>query len=65
MAKIQIKSEKLTSFGGIFPIMEKFDRKPEGGPYFQYIGSGIGDALLCKTPCKRKALHQGQLSAAW
>lgn len=27
MAKIQIKSEKLTSFGGIFPIMEKFDRK--------------------------------------
>ena len=26
MAKIQIKSEKLTSFGGIFPIMEKFDR---------------------------------------
>ena len=26
MEKIQIKSEKLTSFGGIFPIMEKFDR---------------------------------------
>ena len=26
MTKIQIKSEKLTSFGGIFPIMEKFDR---------------------------------------
>ncbi len=26
MAKIQIKSEKLTSFGGIFPIMEKFDK---------------------------------------
>ena len=26
MAKIQIKSEKLTSFGGIFPIMDKFDR---------------------------------------
>ena len=25
MAKIQIKSEKLTSFGGIFSIMEKFD----------------------------------------
>ena len=25
MAKIQIKSEKLTFFGGIFPIMEKFD----------------------------------------
>lgn len=26
MTKVQIKSEKLTSFGGIFPIMEKFDR---------------------------------------
>ncbi len=26
MAKIQIKSEKLTSFCGIFPIMEKLDR---------------------------------------
>ena len=25
MAKIQIKSEKLTPFGGIFPIMEQFD----------------------------------------
>ena len=25
MTKIQIKSEKLTSFGGIFPIMEQFD----------------------------------------
>ena len=25
MAKIQIKTEKLTSFGGIFPIMEQFD----------------------------------------
>ena len=26
MVKVQIKSEKLTSFGVIFPIMEKFDR---------------------------------------
>ena len=25
MAKVQIKSEKLTSFGGIFSIMEQFD----------------------------------------
>ena len=25
MSKIQIKSEKLTPFGGIFSIMEKFD----------------------------------------
>ena len=27
MAKISIKSEKLTPFGGIFPIMEEFDRQ--------------------------------------
>ena len=26
MAKIQIKSEKLTPFGGIFSIMEKFEQ---------------------------------------
>ena len=26
MSKIQIKSEKLTCFGGIFPSMENFDR---------------------------------------
>ena len=25
MAKVQIKSEKLTPFGGIFSIMEQFD----------------------------------------
>lgn len=26
MAKIQIKSEKIVPFGGIFPIMEAFER---------------------------------------
>ena len=26
MAKIQIKSEKLTPFGGIFSVMEQFER---------------------------------------
>ena len=25
MANVQIKSEELTPFGGIFPIMEQFD----------------------------------------
>ena len=25
MTKVQIKSEKLTPFGGLFPIMEQFD----------------------------------------
>ena len=33
MAKVQIKSEKLTPFGGIFSIMEQFDSKGQGtGP---------------------------------
>ena len=27
MAKVQIKSDKLTPFGGIFSIMEQFDSK--------------------------------------
>ena len=35
MAKIQIKSEKLISFGGTFPIMEKFDSKT----YFREISA--------------------------
>ena len=26
MAKIQIKSEKITPFGGIFPIIDEFNR---------------------------------------
>ena len=30
MAKVQIKSEKLTPFGGIFSIMEQFDSKGQG-----------------------------------
>ena len=36
MAKIQIKSEKITPFGGIFPIMDEFDR----------VLSGIVDSTL-------------------
>ena len=27
MAKVAIKSEKLSPFGGVFPIMEQFDSK--------------------------------------
>ena len=30
MAKIQIKSEKITPFGGIFPIMDEFNRVLSG-----------------------------------
>ena len=35
MAKIQIKSERLTPFGGLFSIMEQFDAKP------------LNDAQMC------------------
>ena len=37
MANVQIKSEKLTPFGGIFPIMEQFDVLLD-----QTIGSTLG-----------------------
>ena len=40
MAKVQIKSEKLTPFGGIFSIMEQFDAL-----LAQTIDSTLG--LLC------------------
>ena len=42
MAKIQIKSEKLTSFGGIFPIMEQFD-----STLYSVIDSTLG--LRCRS----------------
>ena len=42
MAKIAIKSEKLTPFGGIFPIMEHFDALLS-----QTIDSTLG--LRCKS----------------
>ena len=34
MAKIQIKSEKLTPFGGIFSIMEQFDSNADSTSKF-------------------------------
>ena len=40
MAKIQIKSEKLTPFGGIFSIMEKFDSMLSP-LYLLFAGKGI------------------------
>ena len=41
MANVQIKSEKLTPFGGIFPIMEQFDAL-----LAQTIDSTLG--MICK-----------------
>ena len=41
MAKVQIKSEKVTSFGGFFPIMEQFDAL-----LAQTIDSNLG--MRCK-----------------
>ena len=60
MAKIQIKSEKLTSFGGIFPIMEKFDRILSntidttlglGSKQYGYQYSEIIRSLMCVYFC--------------
>ena len=42
MAKVQIKSEKLTPFGGLFPIMEQFD-----STLSSVIDSTLG--LRCKS----------------
>ena len=36
MAKVQIKSEKLTPFGGIFSIMEQFDSMYRVNKQVQY-----------------------------
>ena len=41
MAKIQIKSEKITPFGGIFPITDEFNRDLSG-----IVGSTLG--FRCK-----------------
>ena len=49
MAKIQIKSEKLTSFGGFFSIMEQFDAL-----LAQTIDSTLGLRLY---PVKSAKLH--------
>ena len=46
MAKIQIKSEKLTPFGGIFSIMEQFDAL-----LAQTIGFGTKFGTVNKRLC--------------
>ena len=46
MAKVQIKSEKLTPFGGIFSIMEQFDAL-----LAQTIGFGTKYGTVNKRLC--------------
>ena len=47
MAKVQIKSEKLTPFGGIFSIMEKFDSMLS--PVIDSVSSQIiGSPAFCQ-----------------
>ena len=68
MAKVQIKSEKLTPFGGIFSIMEKFDsmlspiidqtlgqrcRSIIGYQYSEIIRSLMSVCLLYTSPSPR------------
>ena len=56
MAKIDIKSERITPFGGIFSIMEQFDRSLSS-----VIDSTIGlrSRILCKS--SRWVLRIGNL----
>ena len=49
MAKVQIKSEKVTSFGGFFPIMEQFDAL-----LAQTIDSTLGMRFWIKANIKTK-----------
>ena len=39
MAKVAIKSEKLSPFGGIFSIMEQFDSKKQ--PLYSHLASKV------------------------
>ena len=45
MAKVQIKSEKLTPFGGIFSIMEQFDSILSSGLSDNSVMRGRLDAI--------------------
>ncbi|MCI7451675.1 MAG: hypothetical protein MSB11_01600 [Prevotella sp.] len=47
MAKIQIKSEKLTPCGGMFSIMEKFDTKPLTAVLLSHLPHHVFDKLKC------------------
>ena len=57
MAKVQIKSEKLTPFGGVFHVMELFE------PHLSHIINGtlgkrsvsIGYVFFCKTKITKRA----------
>ena len=52
MTKVQIKSEKLTSFGGLFSIMEQFDST------FSSVIDSLGrKCSLMATPSKRDSVN--------
>ena len=58
MAKVQIKSEKLTPFGGIFSIMEKFDSMLS-----PVIDSTLGQR--CRRKLAAEILSEKDPAAAW
>ena len=72
MAKVQIKSEKLTPFGGIFSIMEQFDAlfqlKPIDstlGFEMHYVWLSIYEilrSLMCVYLCGGSCLRMLQLT---
>ena len=38
VAKVQQKSEKISAFGGIFFVLDKFDRSSQGDRYLGHAG---------------------------
>ena len=55
MAKIQIKSEKITPFGGFFPIMDAFDRVLGG-----IVDSTLG--LMVESGCEPERIEKKLLT---
>ena len=69
MAKVQIKSEKPTPFGGIFPIMEQFDALLAQTidstlgmrcKWYGYQYSEILRSLMCQL-CGAKLLQKSEM----
>ena len=72
MAKVQIKSEKVTSFGGFFPIMEQFDALLAQNidstlgmrcAWYDYLYSEILRPLMCVYLCVAYVTRMRQLTS--
>jgi len=55
MAKVQIKSEKITAFGGIFFVLDKFDRRSRWDRYLGMTAAMTQVPVPTATPFPRLA----------